>query len=127
MDPASPAIVNLASVAALNGMPQRALYGASKGAVLALTDVEALLRSQENRQTLETSLRSLLSQPPDLLLAVSPEGRPIFVSASALADARGVQEIASLRQLAGQRGGRGRVDAGMRPIARLHHPVAGHL
>jgi NAD(P)-dependent dehydrogenase (short-subunit alcohol dehydrogenase family) len=34
---ASPAIVNLASVAALNGMPQRALYGASKGAVLALT------------------------------------------------------------------------------------------
>ena len=33
----SPAIVNLCSVAALNGLPQRALYGASKGAVLALT------------------------------------------------------------------------------------------
>jgi len=31
------AIVNLCSIAALNGLPQRALYGASKGAVLALT------------------------------------------------------------------------------------------
>ena len=29
--------MNLCSVAALNGLPQRALYGASKGAVLALT------------------------------------------------------------------------------------------
>ena len=33
----SAAIVNMCSVAALNGMPERALYGASKGAVLALT------------------------------------------------------------------------------------------
>jgi NAD(P)-dependent dehydrogenase (short-subunit alcohol dehydrogenase family) len=31
------AIVNLCSIAALNGLPRRALYGASKGAVLALT------------------------------------------------------------------------------------------
>ena len=31
------AIVNLCSVAALNGLPQRALYSASKGAVLSLT------------------------------------------------------------------------------------------
>ena len=31
------AIVNLCSIAALNGLPQRALYGASKGAVLSLT------------------------------------------------------------------------------------------
>ncbi|MCU1550235.1 MAG: family oxidoreductase [Glaciihabitans sp.] len=31
------AIVNLCSVAALNGLPRRAAYGASKGAVLALT------------------------------------------------------------------------------------------
>lgn len=31
------AIVNLCSIAALNGLPQRAVYGASKGAVLALT------------------------------------------------------------------------------------------
>ncbi|HEX4057210.1 MAG TPA: SDR family oxidoreductase [Galbitalea sp.] len=33
----SAAIVNLCSIAALNGLPQRAVYGASKGAVLALT------------------------------------------------------------------------------------------
>lgn len=32
-----PAIVNLCSIGALNGLPQRALYNASKGAVLALT------------------------------------------------------------------------------------------
>jgi NAD(P)-dependent dehydrogenase (short-subunit alcohol dehydrogenase family) len=31
------AVVNLCSIAALNGLPQRALYSASKGAVLALT------------------------------------------------------------------------------------------
>ena len=31
------AIVNVCSIAALNGLPQRALYSASKGAVLALT------------------------------------------------------------------------------------------
>jgi NAD(P)-dependent dehydrogenase (short-subunit alcohol dehydrogenase family) len=31
------AIVNICSIAALNGLPQRALYSASKGAVLALT------------------------------------------------------------------------------------------
>ncbi|HAM28293.1 MAG TPA: short-chain dehydrogenase [Microbacteriaceae bacterium] len=31
------AIVNVCSIAALNGLPQRAIYGASKGAVLALT------------------------------------------------------------------------------------------
>ncbi|WP_210506947.1 SDR family NAD(P)-dependent oxidoreductase [Naasia sp. SYSU D00057] len=33
----SAAVVNLCSIAALNGLPQRALYAASKGAVLALT------------------------------------------------------------------------------------------
>lgn len=32
-----PSVVNLASIASLTGLPQRALYGASKGAVLALT------------------------------------------------------------------------------------------
>ncbi|GLI27755.1 short-chain dehydrogenase [Agromyces rhizosphaerae] len=31
------AIINMCSIAALNGLPQRAVYGASKGAVLALT------------------------------------------------------------------------------------------
>ena len=34
---AAAAIVNVCSIAALNGLPQRALYSASKGAVLALT------------------------------------------------------------------------------------------
>ena len=34
---AHPAIVNLCSIGALNGLPRRALYNASKGAVLALT------------------------------------------------------------------------------------------
>ncbi|MCL8025490.1 SDR family NAD(P)-dependent oxidoreductase [Nocardioides bruguierae] len=34
---ASPAIVNLCSIGALNGLPQRVLYNASKGAVLSLT------------------------------------------------------------------------------------------
>lgn len=33
----TPAIVNLCSIAALNGLPQRAAYSASKGAVLSLT------------------------------------------------------------------------------------------
>jgi NAD(P)-dependent dehydrogenase (short-subunit alcohol dehydrogenase family) len=33
----SAVIVNVCSIAALNGLPQRAVYGASKGAVLALT------------------------------------------------------------------------------------------
>lgn len=33
----APVIVNLCSVAALNGLPQRALYSATKGAVLSLT------------------------------------------------------------------------------------------
>jgi NAD(P)-dependent dehydrogenase (short-subunit alcohol dehydrogenase family) len=33
----SAAVVNLCSIAALNGLPQRAVYSASKGAVLALT------------------------------------------------------------------------------------------
>jgi NAD(P)-dependent dehydrogenase (short-subunit alcohol dehydrogenase family) len=34
---AAASVVNLSSIAALNGLPQRALYAASKGAVLALT------------------------------------------------------------------------------------------
>lgn len=36
-DSASAAIVNVCSIAALNGLPQRAVYSASKGAILALT------------------------------------------------------------------------------------------
>jgi NAD(P)-dependent dehydrogenase (short-subunit alcohol dehydrogenase family) len=43
----SAAVVNLCSIAALNGLPQRALYGASKGAVLALTYAMATDHVQE--------------------------------------------------------------------------------
>ena len=59
--------------------PSTTQGGKIEGAILALTDVEALLRSQENRLSLETSLRSLFKEPPDLLLAVSPEGQPLFL------------------------------------------------
>src|SRR5690606_1742425 len=34
---AAAAVVNVCSIAALNGLPQRALYSASKGAVMSLT------------------------------------------------------------------------------------------
>jgi NAD(P)-dependent dehydrogenase (short-subunit alcohol dehydrogenase family) len=43
----SAAIVNVCSIAALNGLPQRALYSASKGAVLALTFAMAADHVQE--------------------------------------------------------------------------------
>jgi two-component system, chemotaxis family, CheB/CheR fusion protein len=72
--------------------PSKTVDGKLEGAILALTDIEALLRSQENRQSLESSLRMLFKQPPDLLLAVSPEGRPLFVSNSAAAAVRGDQQ-----------------------------------
>jgi len=68
--------------------PAKTPEGKIEGAILALTDIEALLRSQEKRQSLETSLRSLLKQPPDLLLSVSPEGHPLFVSRTVLAVVR---------------------------------------
>jgi NAD(P)-dependent dehydrogenase (short-subunit alcohol dehydrogenase family) len=42
---ASPAIVNTSSIAALVGLPQRALYSASKGAVAALTLAMAAART----------------------------------------------------------------------------------
>ncbi len=70
---------------ALKIRPSKTPDGKIEGAILALTDIDALLRSQENRQSLETSLRSLLLQPPDLLLAVSPEGQPLFMNRSLLA------------------------------------------
>ena len=66
--------------------PSSTQDGKMEGAILVLTDIEALLRSQENRQGLESSLRSLLSEPPDLLLAVSPEGHCLFVNSSTAAD-----------------------------------------
>jgi hypothetical protein len=63
--------------------PSSTQDGKMEGAILALTDVEALLRSQENRLSLETSLRSLFREPPDLFLAASPKGLPLFVKPDA--------------------------------------------
>src|SRR5580698_6915344 len=63
--------------------PATTTEGKIEGAILTLTDVEALLRSQDIRQSLETSLRSLLDEPHDLLLAVSPEGQPLFLKPGA--------------------------------------------
>jgi len=73
---------------ALKIRPAKTPDGNIEGAILALTDIDALLRSQEKRQSLETSLHALLTQPPDLLLAVSPEGHPLFVSRTVLAAVR---------------------------------------
>ena len=44
--------------------PSQTPDGKIEGAILALTDIDALLRSQEKRQSLESSLRSLLREPP---------------------------------------------------------------
>ena len=74
--------------------PSKTADGKIEGAILALTDIDELLRSQENRQSLETSLRALLREPPDLLLAVSPEGQPIFVNHARLVD--GAKEARSI-------------------------------
>jgi two-component system CheB/CheR fusion protein len=63
--------------------PSTTTEGKIEGAILTLTDVEALLHSQDIRQSLETSLRSLLDEPHDLLLAVSPEGQPLFLKPGA--------------------------------------------
>ena len=68
--------------------PSTSPDGKIEGAILALTDIDALLRSRESREGLETSLRALLRQPPDLLLAVSPEGHPLFVSHAVLSVVR---------------------------------------
>jgi hypothetical protein len=72
--------------------PSKTPEGTIEGAILTLTDVDALLRSQENRQSLHTSLNQLLREPPDLLLAVSPEGQPLFINRSLLADVPGVDQ-----------------------------------
>ena len=71
--------------------PSQAPDGKIEGAILALTDIDALLRSQENRQSLESSLRALLREPPHLLIAVSPEGQPLFVSRAVLAEVGAIE------------------------------------
>ncbi|HYL37588.1 MAG TPA: chemotaxis protein CheB [Bryobacteraceae bacterium] len=65
------------------------------GAILALTDVDALRQSQENRKILELRLRSLVEQPPDVLLAVAPEGQVLLLNSSSL-DAAGRQLTQSI-------------------------------
>lgn len=53
------------------------------GAILALTDIDALRRIQESARDLEHSLRSVLRRPPDLLLTATPEGHVLMVNGSA--------------------------------------------
>ncbi|MDW4909718.1 SDR family oxidoreductase [Streptomyces sp. ADMS] len=95
----SAAIVNTCSVAALAGLPQRALYAASKGAVLALTLAMAADHIGEgirvncvNPGTVDTPwVRRLLEQSDDpeaeraALIARQPTGR--LVTAQQVADA----------------------------------------
>ncbi|MFM9696870.1 SDR family NAD(P)-dependent oxidoreductase [Streptomyces europaeiscabiei] len=96
---ASAAIVNTCSVAALAGLPQRALYAASKGAVLALTLAMAADHIGEgirvncvNPGTVDTPwVRRLLEHSDDpeaeraALVARQPTGR--LVTAQQVADA----------------------------------------
>lgn len=93
------AIVNTCSIAATAGLPQRALYTASKGAVLALTRAMAADHLREgirvncvNPGTADTPwIGRLLAQAPDpeveraALNARQPHGR--LVSAQEVADA----------------------------------------
>ncbi len=95
----SPAIVNTSSVAATTGLPQRALYSASKGAVLALTRAMAADHLHEgirvnavNPGTADTPwVGRLLDAAPDpvaeraALEARQPHGR--LVTAEEIADA----------------------------------------
>ncbi|MGP0073076.1 MAG: chemotaxis protein CheB [Bryobacteraceae bacterium] len=57
------------------------------GAILALTDIDALRRVQDIASGMEASLRALIRQPPDLLLAASPEGHVLLANGSAAAGA----------------------------------------
>jgi len=57
------------------------------GAILALTDIDALRHIQDSAGNLEAGLRALVRQPPDLLLAASSEGHVLLVNGSAAARA----------------------------------------
>ena len=54
------------------------------GAILALSDIDELRRTQQLSRGLEQNLRSLLLHPPDLVLAASPEGHVMLVNGLAL-------------------------------------------
>ena len=57
------------------------------GAILALTDIDALRRVQDSASSLEASLNALVKQPPDLLVAASPEGHVLLVNSAAASTA----------------------------------------
>lgn len=50
------------------------------GAILALSDIDTLRRIQESARDVEQSLRSLVRQPPDLLLTATPDGHVLMVN-----------------------------------------------
>lgn len=127
----SPAIVNVCSIAALVGLPQRAAYSASKGAVLAMTRamaadhvgegirvncvspgtvntawVERLLASAPDPSTLAAELRA--RQPINALIEPEEVARAIVFLASAQSEAITGVSLS--------------VDGGMNDI-RLPHPT----
>jgi two-component system, chemotaxis family, CheB/CheR fusion protein len=53
------------------------------GAILALTDIDTLRRSQASSLYLRDGLQSLVTDAPDLLLAVAPEGHVLMVNSFA--------------------------------------------
>jgi hypothetical protein len=50
------------------------------GAILALSDVDALRRVEESARALEANVRSLVRNPPDLLLVPTTEGHILLVN-----------------------------------------------
>jgi NAD(P)-dependent dehydrogenase (short-subunit alcohol dehydrogenase family) len=69
----SAAIVNVASIAATAGLPQRALYSASKGAVLALTRAMAADHIREGIRVNAVSPGTVDTPWIDRLLAAAPD------------------------------------------------------
>jgi len=58
------------------------------GAILALTDIDSLRRIQDSASDMDASLRALVRQPPDLLLAASSEGHVLLINSSAASRAQ---------------------------------------
>jgi NAD(P)-dependent dehydrogenase (short-subunit alcohol dehydrogenase family) len=77
-------VVNLCSIVALNGLPQRALYSASKGAVLALTYAMATDHVREGIRVNAVSPGTVSTQWVDRMVA----GFPDPVAERAALDAR---------------------------------------
>ena len=66
-------VVNLCSIAALNGLPQRALYASSKGAVLALTFAMATDHVREGIRVNAVSPGTVSTQFIDRMVAQFPD------------------------------------------------------